>query len=413
MKKNKNLKQKNIAVLGILSLFTLINSSQVQAEKLNDNEFHSNVPYIMLEDIFDLNAMYMENPELSKADAYEYLVKKAENYAGNQNLIEDNKEETLLFDVLIKDDDIGYFAYTCLPCSTISSSLGENSLYLEAACSSQELALDVSKEGLDEFVADNNKLSEERKRVCDYVKNNLQTTEYMDVSVSEEGTVYVLLTDKSKAEMLENENIAWKPSDISREELYGELRYLWENREELRIVNADIKYGRLFIEGLYNESEFKKVYSNDKEMEYTYSQSPSDLEESIIRNMESFFEKELIEFAAAIPYSKNEKNPFDEADFGDPELLAVKVVLQKYKELYPEKTYETLYHTYIKEINESTVLTQEEKRGRYEWKLLGIQKEMKELKENEKKEVPIPAIAGCVVLVLGVFGMVVVKRKGR
>ena len=122
------------------------------------------------------------------------------------------------------------------------------------------------------------------------------------------------------------------------------------------------------------------------------------------------FDPELDDFAEALPYTANDKNPFDEESYGDKEQLAVKALLKNYRALFPEKSYLQLYETYVKDIYENSVLTQEEKRSRYMWKMIQAENELEKLTE-QKKDAGMLAIAGCVVIVSGVIAMIIIKRK--
>lgn len=460
----------------------LIATQPVLAEVQDSSEIHLYGWYVTEEDIYDLNEMYQEDTHLEWKQAMEFLLERAGNYKKGIYGDGDGWKYNCPGYVLGED---GHMDFDITAGYIYGSFLGDTmSMYLMSA-DGKTISIAAEKDELMQFIENGKAISQEKREVLDFVRNNLKDSEYINVRINEAGVPYVLLSNDSKSELLENQGIEWKlwngaDDELcleSRERMYEVIKILWENRETLGITKLSTGNNILGVYGLEPEETFtqkmdelnieKYLYTNARDVggnetlrEITTISELEDLTTFIqvkredntnrywsdeyftkiklwMEKMENIypeysyenlftlgylcndiscyenFDKELIEFTKELTYTENVKNPFDENDFGDPALLAVKVMLQEYKELYPEKTYETLYHTYIKEINESTVLTQEEKRGRYEWKLLGIQKEMKELKENEKKEVPIPAIVGCMVLVLGVFGMVVVKRKGR
>ena len=114
-------------------------------------------------------------------------------------------------------------------------------------------------------------------------------------------------------------------------------------------------------------------------------------------------------------YMENEKNPVDESLYGDKNHLAVRVVLQKYKELYPKESYEILYEKYIKDINENTYISQKQKRERYCWKILKAEEELKNVKTTAKEsEEAFPtAVAGSIVLVLGAVAVKLWMKKAE
>ena len=123
----------------------------------------------------------------------------------------------------------------------------------------------------------------------------------------------------------------------------------------------------------------------------------------------------LEKFMATVPYQKNQDDPFDESDFGDPKHLAIKIALQKYKELYPKEGYEFLYEKYLKDINENENLSQKQKRGRYCWKIFKAEEELKNVKTTAKEsEEAFPtAVAGSIVLVLGAVAVKLWMKKAE
>ena len=130
-------------------------------------------------------------------------------------------------------------------------------------------------------------------------------------------------------------------------------------------------------------------------------------------NDESYYNRndELDNFLKTCLYIENKKNPFDESNFGDAQHLAIKIALQKYKELYPKESYEGLYEKYLKDINENENLSQKQKRGRYCWKIFKAEEELKNKEETGGTgSLPI-AIAGISVLVIGAVAVKVWMRK--
>lgn len=121
------------------------------------------------------------------------------------------------------------------------------------------------------------------------------------------------------------------------------------------------------------------------------------------------FEEKLSFFTETIPYIRNENNPFDEAYFGDLEQLMVKALLQKYKTLYPDMDYEEIYDTYVKKVNESEVLTPGERRNRYIWNLIQVEEELSDTFVMEAEYTMPIAIAGCVMLVLEMAGVMIIR----
>ena len=71
---------------------------------------------------------------------------------------------------------------------------------------------------------------------------------------------------------------------------------------------------------------------------------------------------------------------------------------------------------YLKDINENEILTQEQKRERYCWKIFKAEEELKNMETaaQESKESLPAAIAGCIVLVIGAVAVKVwMKKEGK
>ena len=338
----------------------------------------------------------------------------------------------------------------------------------------------MSKEELKKFFERNNKWAEEFRTVCEYVRNYLQEDEYSGVyfkytdldeyNGTTNGIVYVGLSDKSKAAVLEEKGIAWESSEFyekSREDMHHQLQYLWENREQLRIVEVMAACNQVIISGLDSEEEFyKKVQGKSLEdchyekafklwgidekltkienwhelaelsnfilmkkqeepdwgekfwkelevwLEYMKKLYPEYSYENLFhiayvsrdKSYYTDFDTELEEFADKLIYTENQKNPFDEEEFGDPKHLVLKALLKNCKELYPKKEYAQLYDIYAREVNESGLYTAEEKRNRFVWKLLQVEKELEKLQKPENNN-RLLAITGFAVLIIlsGVF----------
>lgn len=79
------------------------------------------------------------------------------------------------------------------------------------------------------------------------------------------------------------------------------------------------------------------------------------------------FEEDLIAFVDSLPAYVPSKNVVVEYEFGDPERLELKRALRQCKEAYPDMSYQELYDKYLKEIEENTEQTKEEKLYRYLW----------------------------------------------
>lgn len=86
------------------------------------------------------------------------------------------------------------------------------------------------------------------------------------------------------------------------------------------------------------------------------------------------FEEELLQFVDSLPAYQKSSNFLEEAEFGDSERLEVKRLLREYKEKFPDSSYQDIYETYIKNIEENQFLSMQEKTFQYLWKKYYIKK---------------------------------------
>jgi len=468
---------KRIIVLFILIFYLLIDNGIVYAETLDSSENGFHGWYISIEDIYTLREKYEKNPDLEKEKARGFLIDRAKNYKKDMDYMNTGNGYGNVF---IYKEDVGYINYSISNVNIISSYFGPGPIYLYSAVTHDCIDLGTSKEELERFIEYNNKAAEEYRAVCEYVRNHLQEDEYSGVYF-ENNIPYVGLSDKSKAVILEQEGIAWEFSEFyekSREDMHYQLRYLWENREELKIVEVMARCNQVIIYGLDSEEKFyEKVQGKNledchyekafktwgiderlikieewhklsqlsnfilikrnnqlymdwgenfwKELEpwleymkqlypgYSYENLFSLAYVSRDKNYYTDFDSELEEFAEGLSYTENQKNPFDENEFGDPEHLVLQALLKKYKELEPEEEYTQLYDTYVKKINENSLYTAEEKRNRLIWKLLQAEKELEKLQIPEKNSRLLAAAGfGGLIVSCGVFALIKMKKEG-
>lgn len=492
MNKKRNMRElRRVIFCYLIIVFLICKKTNIYAERENFYEFASDFSrYVTLEDIYDLNEQYRETPELDKEEAVEFLMKRAEKDGRNIEYEMDGEDADIIVDVLV-DDDIGYIQYYISSFLPFSSSLSssaldsdENALFLCNTMNEEYFCLSGSKEELDDFIEQNNKSGEYTKFVCDYVRENLEDDDYAGVARNEDKEPVVLLADEGKADILEKQGIAWESAGQSKEEMYEDIQYLWDNREELKITYAEIDHQKLVIRGLYSEEEFdKRMQDKNAGIEdyvYYYSfdycqfvegvkdiENRSDLNHLfyfllvkkndpafvhykdefwnelevwmedmkkaypeytydnlftlgyLSRDRENYLELDagLEKFLNAILYMENNQNAFEEEKFGDPKHLAIGVLMKEYRIMYPEMDYEQIYNTYVKEINENSTLTQEEKRNRYEWEIHKMQKkqhfeegENVELRKTEVKN-QYTAIFGGAVLIFGCIVVYVMKKN--
>lgn len=481
---------KNIIILFFLILFFGFSGHITYAEKLNYcSEIEFSGWYVSIDDIYALREEYEENPDLEAKKARDFLIERAENYKKDMNYINNEYQNGYGGgNVFLYGDDTGYRNYYISDFNSSSSYLGSGPIYLYATVSHEYIQLNLSKEELKKFFERNNKWAEEFRTVCEYVRNYLQEDEYSGVyfkytdldeyNGTTNGIVYVGLSDKSKAAVLEEKGIAWESSEFyekSREDMHHQLQYLWENREQLRIVEVMAACNQVIISGLDSEEEFyKKVQGKSLEdchyekafklwgidekltkienwhelaelsnfilmkkqeepdwgekfwkelevwLEYMKKLYPEYSYENLFhmayvsrdKSYYTDFDTELEEFADKLIYTENQKNPFDEEEFGDPKHLVLKALLKNCKELYPKKEYAQLYDIYAREVNESGLYTAEEKRNKFVWKLLQVEKELEKLQKPENNN-RLLAITGFAVFIVlsGVF--IIYKRSAK
>ncbi len=481
MKKNIFINLKRTIILFLL--FFTFSSHITYAEKLDYcSEIEFSGWYVSIDDIYALREEYEKNPNLETNEARDFLIKRAENYKKDMNYINNQYQHGYGGgNVFLYEGDTRYRNYYISNFDTSSSHLGPGPIYLYATVSNEYVQLNLSKEELNQFFERNNKWAEEFRTVCEYVRNYLKENEYSGVyfkyldlneySGAANGIVYVGLSDKSKATILEEKGIAWEFSEFyqkSREDMHHQLQYLWENREELKIVEVMEVCNQVIISGLDSDEEFRantqgrnledchyqkafelwgiderlkeiRDWSKVNELQYFILRKREDEPDwgekfwkelevwleymkklypkysyenlfhmayvSRDKNYYTDFDTELEKFAETLPYIKNQKNPFDENEFGDSEHLVLKALLKNCKELYPEKEYAQLYDSYAKEVNESDLYTAEEKRNRFVWRLLQVEKELETLHKLDNNEILAYFGFGVLIVACGIFAI--------
>ena len=419
-----------IFVLACMLLFRY----KVYGYQMPVENFDLNDRFVFMEDIFALNEQYIQNPRLDINEATRFLFKRYQKYA---DLDSDSIYTFGRYDVINED---GYCDYICNDGPEHSSSAG-TCIVLISRLTDQGIYLDQPKEKIEEFISYHDKIAEKIREQYFYVRNHLSEDEYGGMYYDYDSeTLCVLLTDESRAPLLEKKGIFWEKTEVSRNQIYEKLQYLWKEREPLNLtaVHIDMESDIIGMYGYDTEQEFQKklkkegferdfyvqadnyyiinqdtleeYIENKRTVDYDFSESYWNKLQECLEQMKkiypeytyenfytlagrncdyekySGFEEELEEFVDSIPYQKNEKNPFDEERYGDPEQIALKTVLEKYKVLYPEKDYQELYEQYGKEINESRILFQEEKRSRYLWEIFQAEQLIEENVQKQKEK---------------------------
>lgn len=132
------------------------------------------------------------------------------------------------------------------------------------------------------------------------------------------------------------------------------------------------------------------------------------------------FDNELLEFVDTLPDYEADKNVVVEYEYGDPQRLELKRMLKQYKEKFPELSYNEIYETYIKEMEENKGISKEEKLYWYLWKKYSGEVEAVNIKSMETetsidetidKQPLYSIIAGFGILTVFCGIMIVLKEK--
>ena len=425
---------------------------------------------VLLEDIYQLNQKYQEDQDINRGEAAEFLINRYKKYADAD--IDGNYRSGYSCCGVAGAD--GYIDYEVCYYYPGSSYVSGDILLLMSMLTGESICLNEPPEELEKFIERNSKTAKQAREQYFYVRNHLSEDEYGGIYYNYDyesgcGKLCIMLTDESKASLLEKEGISWEKTEVSRTQIYAKLQYLWKEREKLNIadVRSYVYDDTLVICGYDTEQKFRKnlemeelerdyyvlaeeaditdqdtiseYLENKKQIYYGRSESFwSKMQECLEQLKQIYaeytyenlftlvymdcnyhiytnFSDELEEYISGVPYYKNEKNPFDEDHYGDPEQVALKIILEKYKVLYPEKDYQELYEQYGKEINESKILSQEEKRSRYLWEIFQgeqlIEENVQKQKEEAEEKSSALAAAGIVMLITGIGIMAVIKRR--
>jgi len=132
------------------------------------------------------------------------------------------------------------------------------------------------------------------------------------------------------------------------------------------------------------------------------------------------FDNELLEFVDTLPDYEADKNVVVEYEYGDPQRLELKRMLKQYKENFPELSYNEIYETYIKEMEENKGISKEEKLYWYLWKKYSGEVKTMDIKsmktetsvdETIDKQPLHPAIAGFGILIVSCGIIIGLKEK--
>lgn len=421
--------------------------------------------FIRLDDVYHLINMYSGNPNLDKEEAIDIVKKWTQKYVSIS-------EDSFLGSADVIGED-GYIDYVCSS-TVMYGSYSGGAMLLYSWWTDEEIYLNKPKEEIEKFIERTNSIAKKAREKIFFVRNHLEDDEYSSIYADSEGNVCVTLADETKASMLEQAGILWESTETTKSQMYENVQYLWGNREYLNIKDVRIYNDEetIFIHGYDEMEEFYKKLGDKRFPKdyYIWEHEYDSLEDSMLifrednsyNTLEEFltkktyfldeaqlnslkdcmadlieeypeysyenlftlvfqnagdedflnFDSEIEEFTNKLVYYANEKNPFDEEAYGDSKRLLLKMVLQKYKGIYPEKSCQELYHTYGKEIAESRILSQQEKRSRYLWEIVKAgQLEAKQEKgKKQEKGFLYPAAGVCLIITIYIT-VVVIKRR--
>lgn len=320
-------------------------------------------------------------------------------------------------------------------------------------------------EKLEEFIEYSQKLQEQIYEKAAYIKEHLKDSQYGGYYYKRsDGKVHIYLADSSKKEELEKQEIVCEEAKYSRKQIYEKMELLWETREELGICY-------MWVNNICNKL---RVYVKNKELEKKFAEDPMleassiegfldvDLQmgtenvEELVKYLEEYgfyseeekyteltvalkklketypdynfinllyhiekdfdyeryldFPKELCEYVDQLPAYKKDVHFMNEVKYGDPQRLEVKRMLREYKQQYPKMSYQDIYETYIREIEENSKFSNVEKLYYYLY-----DKYTAAFKSNGKsaagENIP-AALFGSIMLVFGGIGVCVKKKTG-
>ena len=339
-------------------------------------DFYSDSAFVLLDDVYFLNEQYILTPGLDIKQECTILSKCYQKYTD----VDFDSDYVPVYYRIIGED--GYMDYLCGNAHPYASSVS-SCMLLISHLTGEDIRLDQPRKEIEEFIRRNSEIEKKVREQYFYIRNHLSEDEYGGIYYNYDyesgcGQLCVMLTEESKASLLETEGISWEKTDVSRTQIYDKLQYLWKEREKLNI--ADVKTylydDALVICGYDSEQEFReKLEMEGIERDY---------------------------YVLAENYDITNQDTVSE-------------YLENYKILYPEKNYQELYEQYGKEINESKILNQEEKRSRYLWKIVQaeqlIEDNIQKQKKKEEKKSSALATAGIVMLITGIGSMAVIKRR--
>lgn len=122
------------------------------------------------------------------------------------------------------------------------------------------------------------------------------------------------------------------------------------------------------------------------------------------------FDSELLEFVTTLPAYVEDENIIIEIEFGDPQRIELKRMLRQYRKMFPELSYDKIYETYVKDMEENIQISKAEKLYWYLWKKYSGEVKTVDIKIMEvKEEAPVDKVTDnrSVYLVMAGFGIII------
>ena len=218
-------------------------------------------------------------------------------------------------------------------------------VYIYHIISGRKIALDAEKDKFEEFFEDTKKQSEEVNEKIDYLRTNLGNGEYGGVYIRGEGQVCVSLINEDRRDELEKLGYQCEDAEYSYEQLYEELRNIWEKKEQLSVNYIEIAESNnaIRVYGLLPEEEFFKLYG-EKTNEILYFQGRNLLDDKSNWELENYaqFRKDM----TAQEYCDLCRKILNWADTDEyPEYWeSIEQALNILKQKYPDYSYEQLFY---------------------------------------------------------------------
>ena len=218
-------------------------------------------------------------------------------------------------------------------------------VYIYHIISGRKIALDAEKDKFEVFFEDTKKQSEEVNEKIDYLRTNLGNGEYGGVYIRGEGQVCVSLINEDRRDELEKLGYQCEDAEYSYEQIYEELRNIWEKKEQLSVNYIEIAESNnaIRVYGLLPEEEFFKLYG-EKTNEILYFQGRNLLDDK--SNWELENHAQFREDMTAQEYCDLCRKILNWADTDEyPKYWeSIEQALNILKQEYPDYSYEQLFY---------------------------------------------------------------------